>query len=90
MNTWINEDGQRILEEVIAMPVLYRGPVLSVANNNRFVYCYIKEICRKVPVMVIPRFARFVAVGKVIYIRAELNEATGETQYYYEMPPKRS
>ena len=26
-NTWINEDGQRVLDEFISMPVLYRGPV---------------------------------------------------------------
>ena len=37
-NTWINDDGQRVLDEFISMPVLYRGPVLHEAPNPNVYY----------------------------------------------------
>ena len=69
-NTWINDDGQRVLEEVIPMPVVYRGPVLSLAPNPNYVMAYIKDIVKKVPVKIPSRFRKNI-IGKTIYIEAD-------------------
>ena len=69
-NTWINEEGQTALDDVIAMPVLYRGKVLSEAPNQNFLIVYIKDILRKVPVR-IPARMQGLLLGKMIYVQAE-------------------
>ena len=69
-NTWINEEGQTALDDVIAMPVLYRGKVLSEAPNRNFLVVYIKDILRKVPVR-IPARMQGLLVGKMVYVQAE-------------------
>jgi hypothetical protein len=69
-NTWINEEGQTALDDVIAMPVLYRGKVLSEAPNRNFLIVYIKDILRKVPVR-IPARMQGLLVGKMVYVQAE-------------------
>jgi hypothetical protein len=69
-NTWINEEGQTALDDVIAMPVLYRGKVLSEAPNRNFLIVYIKDILRKVPVR-IPARMQGLLLGKMIYVQAE-------------------
>tara|TARA_E500000318_G_scaffold100117_1_gene102610 strand:- start:131 stop:505 length:375 start_codon:yes stop_codon:yes gene_type:complete len=55
---WINEEGQELLAEAVDIPELmskrYRGTVHSEAPNRSYVYVYINEIKKKVP-MVIPR-----------------------------------
>lgn len=70
-NTWINEDGQRVLDEFISMPVLYRGPVLQQAPNPMYVMAYIKELSKKVPVKIPLRMRGRITPGKVIYIEAD-------------------
>ena len=70
-NTWINEDGQRVLDEFISMPVLYRGPVLSKAPNPMYVMAYIKEITKKVAVKIPRKMQSKITPGKVIYIEAD-------------------
>ena len=69
-NTWINEEGQTALDDIIAMPVLYRGKVLSEAPNPNFLIVYIKDILRKVPVR-IPARMQGLLVGKMVYVQAE-------------------
>ena len=70
-NTWINEDGQRVLDEFISMPVLYRGPVLQQAPNPMYVMAYIKELSKKIPVKIPLRMRGRITPGKVIYIEAD-------------------
>jgi hypothetical protein len=70
-NTWINDDGQRVLDEFISMPVLYRGPVLSKAPNPMYVMAYIKEITKKVAVKIPRKMQSKITPGKVIYIEAD-------------------
>lgn len=86
-STWINEDGQRILDEFISMPVLYRGPVVSLAPNNNYVMAYIKEITKKVPVKIPFRLKGRITPGKVIYIEAD-NSGT-EPKYFWSKTPTR-
>jgi len=86
-NTWINDDGQRVLEEVIPMPVVYRGPVLSLAPNPNYVMAYIKDIVKKVPVKIPSRYRKNI-VGKTIYIEAD--NSGRETKYFYVKPKFRS
>ena len=69
-NTWINEEGQTALDDIIAMPVLYRGKVLSEAPNRNFLIVYIKDILRKVPVR-IPARMQGLLIGKMVYVQAE-------------------
>ena len=69
-NTWINEEGQTALDDVIAMPILYRGKVLSEAPNKNFLIVYIKDILRKVPVR-IPARMQGLLIGKMVYVQAE-------------------
>ena len=70
-NTWINDDGQRVLDEFISMPVLYRGPVLSKAPNPMYVMAYIKEITKKVAVKIPRKMQSKITPGQVIYIEAD-------------------
>ena len=70
-NTWINDDGQRVLDEFISMPVLYRGPVLAKAPNPMYVMAYIKEITKKVAVKIPRKMQSKITPGKVIYIEAD-------------------
>jgi len=85
-NLWINEDGQRMLEDLISMPVLYRGKVLRAANNPRFVIAYIKDIVQKVKVS-IPYQLQDRLINKVIYIESDNSGA--EVKYKYVKPPIR-
>ena len=57
---WINEDGQEILRRAVDIPEIvpkhYKGYVLKPAANPRYVYAYIKEIGKKVPVVISKHF----------------------------------
>jgi len=83
-NTWINEEGQDILESNSPMPIKYRGRVLSEAPNNKFVFVYVSEIPLKVPVR-IPYTLRGRLVGKYIYLESYTEGA--RTSYHYVKPP---
>ena len=85
-NLWIDEDGQRMLEDLISMPVLYRGKVLRTANNPRFVIAYIKDIVQKVKVS-IPYRLQDKLINKVIYIESDNSGA--EVKFKYVKPPIR-
>lgn len=84
--TWINDDGQEIFEQMIPINILYRGKVVQLAPNPRFVMAHIKELGKKVPVRVPLRFAQNL-LGKVIHIEA--NNKAEEPIYEYR-PSKMS
>ena len=85
--TWINEDGQRVLDEFISMPVLYRGPVLSQAPNPLYVMVYVKELSKKVAVKIPRRMQGKVTKGKLIYLEADNSGA--EPKYNWVKTPQR-
>ena len=69
-NTWVNEVGQVALDDIIAMPVLYRGKVLSQAPNPSYIMVYLKDITRKVPVKIPIRYTNRLT-GKMVYVQAD-------------------
>jgi len=83
-NTWISEEGQDILADAVdvpeATPVHYRGQVIKVAPNKKYVYAYIRENRMKVPVLV-PKKLAHKLVGKIILIEA-IKDVSG-TSYRY-------
>ena len=86
--TWVNEDGQRVLDEFVAMPVLYRGPVLQAAPNPNFIIVYIKELSKKVPVRIPLKFKDRFTAGKVVYVEADNSGV--EPKYKWVKTPERS
>lgn len=72
-NTWVCEEGQDILIEAFDVPELVpkflHGIVKHNAPNPHYVYAYIKEIGKKVPV-VISKYFKDRLVGKQIDIEA--------------------
>ena len=83
-NTWISEEGQDILSDAVdvpeATPIHYKGQVIKVAPNNKYVYAYIRENRMKVPVLV-PKKLAHKLVGKIILIEA-IKDVSG-TSYRY-------
>jgi hypothetical protein len=69
-NTWINEDGQRVLDEIIPVPVIYRGRVVRVCNNALFVFVKIPELGKCVNVRVNYGVGKHL-VHKYIYVQAD-------------------
>jgi hypothetical protein len=86
--TWINDDGQRVLDEFISMPVLYRGPVLEQAPNPMYVMAYIKELSKKVPVKIPMRMKGKITRGKLIYIEAD--NSSDNPKYNWIKTPQRT
>ena len=82
-NTWISEAGQMVLDDLIPINVLYRGRVMSIAPNNRYVYVFIKELGRKVPVKIPLRYIKSM-LGKTVNVLVD-NKGE-EPVYYYERP----
>ena len=72
-NTWIHEDGQDILREAFDVPELVpkflKGNVMHDAPNPHYVYAHIKEIGKKVPVVISKHF-KGKLIGKQIDIEA--------------------
>jgi len=87
-NTWINDDGQRVLDEFISMPVLYRGPVLSEAPNPSYIMVYVKELSKKVPVKIPLRFKGTFVKGKVVYLEAD--NSSHNPKYNWVKTPQRT
>ena len=85
-NTWINDDGQGIFEDMIPINILYRGKVVQLAPNPRYVLTHIRELGKKVPVKVPLRFSRGL-LGKIIHVEANNK---GETPTYEYRPTKMS
>ena len=78
--TWVNNDGQEIFEQMIPINILYRGKVMQLAPNPRYVLAHIKELGKKIPVKVPLRFSKGL-LGKVIHIEA--NNKGDEPTYEY-------
>lgn len=82
---WINEEGQDLLAEAIDIPELmpkrYRGIVHSNAPNRSYVYVYIHEIQKKVPIVVARRYEGWLTKGKQVNVEA-IEDEKG-TSYRY-------
>ena len=87
-STWVNEDGQRILDEFISMPVLYRGPVLSEAPNPNYIIVYVKELSKKVPVKIPLKFKGRFTKGKIVYLEAD--NSLDHPKYSWVKTPQRT
>lgn len=86
--TWINSDGQRVLDEFISMPVLYRGPVLGEAPNPIYIMVYVKELSKKVPVKIPLRYKGTFPKGKIVYLEAD--NSTDNPKYNWVKTPQRT
>jgi len=87
-NTWINDDGQRVLDEFISMPVLYRGPVLGEAPNPMYIMVYVKDLSKKVPVRIPLRYKGTFPKGKVVYLEAD--NSSDNPKYNWVKTPQRT
>ena len=71
---WINEEGQELLEQAVdapeLMPKRYRGIVHSKAPNRSYVYVYIHEIQKKVPMVIARKFEDWLTKGKQVSVEA--------------------
>jgi len=69
---WINEEGQAMLEKAIDIPELtpkiLRGVVHSKAPNRSYLYVYIKEIKKKVPVVIPRKLEKHLLPGKNVNV----------------------
>jgi|DEB0MinimDraft_12_1074336.scaffolds.fasta_scaffold00926_4 hypothetical protein len=86
-NTWINEDGQRVLEELIPMPVIYRGKVVSLPPNPAFLTVYIKEITQKIQARIPMREKQSKFAHKIVYV--ESHTEGNKVKYKWIPTPKR-
>jgi hypothetical protein len=86
--TWINADGQRVLDEFISMPVLYRGPVLGEAPNPIYIMVYVKELSKKIPVKIPLRYKGTFPKGKIVYLEAD--NSTDNPKYNWVKTPQRT
>tara|TARA_R110000824_G_scaffold212744_3_gene399079 strand:- start:2810 stop:3196 length:387 start_codon:yes stop_codon:yes gene_type:complete len=84
--TWISEEGQKILKDATSIPECvpkhYEGRVIKPAANPNYVYAFIKEIDKKVPVIV-PRRWRGRLRGKNVLIEA-IQDVNGTSYRYRE------
>ena len=85
-NLWINEEGQSILDDIVPMPILYRGRVIFQPPNPNFVTVFINEISKKVHVKV-PLRMKGRLLDKVIYIEGDNSGL--ETKYKWVKAPDR-
>ena len=71
---WINEEGQELLAEAVDIPELmpkrYRGIIHSKAPNRSYVYVYIHEIKKKVPMVIARKFEDWLTKGKQVNVEA--------------------
>lgn len=69
---WINEEGQAMLDKAIDIPELtpkiLRGVVHSKAPNRSYLYVYIKEIKKKVPVVIPRKLENHLLPGKNVNV----------------------
>ena len=71
-NTWINEIGQKILDDNIPMEIkkarTYRGKIRNIAPNIRFAYVHIPEKNGCVPVEIPRKFIHHVKPKRMVYV----------------------
>lgn len=82
---WINEEGQQLLAKAVDIPELmpkrYRAVVHSKAPNRSYVYVYIREIQKKVPMVIARRYEDWLTPGKQVNVEA-IEDEKG-TSYRY-------
>jgi hypothetical protein len=82
---WISEEGQELLAQAVDIPELtpkrYRGVVHSKAPNRSYIYVYIREIRKKVPVVIPRKLEHSLTEGKSVNVEAI--EDTKGTSYRY-------
>ena len=82
---WINEEGQAMLEKAIDIPELtpkiLRGVVHSKAPNRSYLYVYIKEIQKKVPVVIPRKLENYLLPGNNVNVEV-ITDDVG-TSYRY-------
>lgn len=71
---WINDEGQALLAKAIDIPELtpkmYKGVIHSKAPNRSYIYVYIREIKKKVPVVIPRKLEHFLLAGKTVNVEA--------------------
>lgn len=82
-NTWINDDGQKVFEEMIPINILYRGKCVQLAPNPNFIMVYINELGKRVKVRVPLRYSKNM-LGKIVHVEAD-NKGI-EPTYNYRVP----
>jgi|TARA_Y100000052_G_C2954329_1_gene89279 hypothetical protein len=82
--TWVNEEGQALLDSLLLAPELYpkeyKGMVVRLAPNKSYVYVKIREL-KKVVACVVPRMSQDSFIGKNIYVE-EIKDKNGSTFRY--------
>ncbi len=82
--TWVNEEGQELLDPLLIAPELYpqeyKGMVVRLAPNRSYVYVKIKEL-KKTVACVVPRNTQESFLGKFIHVE-EIKDSKGSTFRY--------
>tara|TARA_Y100000385_G_C13013917_1_gene602944 strand:+ start:689 stop:1075 length:387 start_codon:yes stop_codon:yes gene_type:complete len=83
-NTWLTEDAVSIVKDKLDIPELvpayFTGQVTHQAPNPNYVYVYLKELSKKVPVIV-PRRFKGKLNGKTIKVE-EITDNAGSSYRY--------
>jgi hypothetical protein len=83
-NTWLTEDAVNIVKDKLDIPELvpnyFVGKVTHQAPNPNYVYVYLKELSKKVPVIV-PRRFKGKLNGKTIKVE-EITDNAGSSYRY--------
>ena len=86
-NTWVNEEGQEILARAFEIPEIVpkylKGKVMHDAPNPHYVYAYIKELSKKVPVIQGKRY-----IGKLIGKNIDIEAIQDNKGVSYRFVPK--
>lgn len=87
-NTWLTEDAVSIVKDKLEIPELiptyYTGMVTHEAPNPNYVYVYLKELGKRVPVVVPRRFK-----GKLKGKQVKVEEITDNAGSSYRYVPTR-
>lgn len=79
-NLWINEVGQSLLDDIIPMPVIYRGQVLNQCPNPLYLWVHHRDRACKVSVK-IPKRMEGKLLDKMIYF--EETRDGGNLKYHW-------
>jgi hypothetical protein len=86
-NTWVNEEGQEILARAFEIPEIVpkylKGKVMHDAPNPHYVYAYIKELSKKVPVIQGKRY-----MGKLLGKNIDIEAIQDNKGVSYRFVPK--
>tara|TARA_R110002153_G_scaffold72533_2_gene189689 strand:- start:4914 stop:5285 length:372 start_codon:yes stop_codon:yes gene_type:complete len=85
-NTWINEDGQIVFDTIIPVPVIYRGRVVRLMPNPRFVLTRIPDLNTTVAVEAKLNIAKNLN-GKYIYV--QVDNSSNNSTYHHIIPSRR-